>query len=158
MNHDSPENDDVTCNITISTIGHQLTFPNETIARYARLGFELAVGCDMSRNELLRLPVPDNETTARQLQDLIEEFNPDQIAARVLQHVDQIDLIVGEALGLTVEDVAFIQSDMRDDPFFSCVRPRYPYFTPAQRGRRTSLESVHRYAQVGAAVGLSDRS
>lgn len=63
----------------------------------------------------------------------------------MLAQVDAIDTVVGTALGLTADEIAFIQIDMRDDPFLSRVRPRYPFFTPAQRGRRTALESGARY-------------
>ena len=140
-----PLDADDPCTVEISSSGHRLTFPNETIARYARLGFELAVGCEVSRSKLLRLSVPNDETTARKLRALLDEFDPVRIEAKVREHVDQIDRLVGGALGLTDDEIAFIQKDMRDDPFFNCVRPRYPYFTPAQRGRRTSLESAHRY-------------
>jgi hypothetical protein len=34
---------------------------------------------------------------------------------------------------------------MAEDPFLSRIRPRYPYFTPKQRGRRRSLERADRY-------------
>ena len=136
---------EASCTVEVSAQGHCLTFPNETIAGYARLGFELAEGEEVSRSTLLCLSVPNDETKAQKLRTLLDEFDPVRIEAKVLEHVDQIDRLVGEALGLTVDDITFIQKDMRDDPFFSCVRPRYPYFTPAQRGRRTSLESAHRY-------------
>ena len=60
--------------------------------------------------------------------------------------VNAIDQVVGGALGLTPEEIVFVQTDMRSDPFLSRVRPRFPYFTPALRGRRRTLESATRYA------------
>ena len=141
----APPAADGSVTLEISSRGHRLTFPNETIARYACLGFELTAGCEISRSKLLGLSVPNDETTAPRLGVLLDEFDPVFIEARVLEHVDRIDRLVGAALRLTDDDIVFIQNDMRDDPFFSCVRPRYPYFTPAQRGRRTSLERADRY-------------
>ena len=140
----SPGADD-SCTVAVSSRGHRLTFPNQTIARYARLGFELAAGCEVSRSKLLDLLVPDDETTAHNLRALLDDFDPVRIEAKVLAHVDRIDRLVGGAMGLSDDEIDFVQKDMRDDPFFTRVRPRYPYFTPAQRGRRTSLESAHRY-------------
>ena len=145
VTHDESPGADDSCTVAISSRGHRLTFPNRTIARYACLGFELAAGCDVSRSRLLHLPVPDDETTAHKLRALLDEFDPARIEAKVLAHVDRIDRLVGGALGLSDDEIDFVQKDMRTDPFFTCVRPRYPGFTPAQRGRRISLESAHRY-------------
>lgn len=61
------------------------------------------------------------------------------------REVDRIDAIVGPALGLDEADITLIQSEMANDPFLSRVRPRYPYFTPKQRGRRRNLERSDRY-------------
>ena len=99
----------------------------------------------MSKTKLLNLPVPQDQKAADALKELIASFDPLTDEARVEAHVDEIDCVVGKALGLTTDDVAFIQADMRDDPFLSRVRPRYPHFTPALRGRRTSLKSKTRY-------------
>ena len=57
VNHGDPPGGDASCTVTISSRGHRLTFPNEAVARYARLGFELAAGCEVSRSSLLRLSV-----------------------------------------------------------------------------------------------------
>lgn len=131
--------------ITISEDGHSLALPNEELAKFVRLGVVLAEGEEMSKTKLLNLPVPQDQKAADALKELIASFDPLAVEARVEAHVDEIDCVVGKALGLTTDDVAFIQADMRDDPFLSRVRPRYPHFTPALRGRRTSLESKTRY-------------
>ena len=141
---ETPE-DANTCTVTISEDGHSLTFPNEELADYARLGINLAEGEEMSKSKLLNLPVPQDDATAQALRDLLATFDPLAIEAQVETHVDEIDFVVGTPLGLTPKEIAFIQTDMRDDPFLNRVRPRYPHFTPALRGRRTSLESGARY-------------
>lgn len=79
------------------------------------------------------------------VRELLATLDPLAVEAEVLAQVDKIDAVVGAALGLTPEEINFVQTGMRDDPFLSQVRPRYPVCTLAQRGRRTSLESGARY-------------
>ena len=132
--------------VVISEDGHSLTLPTEELADYVRLGIALLDGEDMSKTKLLAARMPQDAGTATALRALLATFDPLAIETEVLAQVDAIDGVVGPALGLTPDEIAFIQTDMRDDPFLSRVRPRYPFFTPALRGRRTSLESGARYA------------
>lgn len=131
--------------VVISGDGHSLTLPTEELAGYARLGVALHEGTEMSKSKLLGLAIPQDIATADALRTLLASLDPAQAEIDVLAQVDAIDTVVGTALGLTADEIAFIQIDMRDDPFLSRVRPRYPFFTPAQRGRRTALESGSRY-------------
>mgnify|MGYP001099694755 FL=1 len=131
--------------VVISEEGHSLTLPTEELARYFRLGIALHDGAEMSKSKLLGVPIPLDSETAAALSALIASLDPVQAEADVLSQVDAIDGLVGTALGLTPDEITFIQTDMRDDPFLSRVRPRYPFFTPSQRGRRTALESGARY-------------
>ncbi len=133
------------CRVMVSDDGYTVTLPDNTLAGYVLLGLRLAEGEDITKTKLLGLPIPQNDEAAHALADLITTFDPLAVEAQVDARVDEIDRIVGAALGLTADEIAFIQTDMRTDPFLSRVRPRYPYFTPAQRGRRTSLESARRY-------------
>ena len=132
--------------LTISEVGHSVTFPNRNLAIFSRLGLALFDGQEMSRNRLLNLPIPMDESTAAALRDLIAKLDPATVEVQIETYVDEIDRAVGTALGLTPEEIDFIRSDMREDSFLSRVRPRYPYFTPELRGRRTSLESAMRYS------------
>jgi hypothetical protein len=131
--------------VVISGDGHSLTLPTEELAGYVRLGIALHEGTEMSKSKLLGLPIPQDMATADALRTLLASLDPARAEADVLAQVDAIDRVVASALGLTPEELTFIQTDMRDDPFLSRVRPRYPFFTPAQRGRRTALESGARY-------------
>lgn len=131
--------------VVISEEGHSLTLPNEELARFFRLGIALHEGAEMSKSKLLGVVIPQDSETADALSALLASLDPVQAEVDVLAQVDAIDTVVGAALGLTPEEITFIQTDMRDDPFLSRVRPRYPFFTPAQRGRRTALESGARY-------------
>jgi hypothetical protein len=131
--------------VVISADGHSVTLPTEELAGHVRLGIALHEGAEMSKSKLLGLGIPQDIATADALRTLLASLDPAQAEADVLAQVDAIDTVVGAALGLTPEEITFIQTDMRDDPFLSRVRPRYPFFTPAQRGRRTALESGARY-------------
>jgi hypothetical protein len=132
--------------VVISGDGHSLKFPTEELAEFFRLGVALHEGAEISKSKLLGIGIPQDTATAEALRTLLGSLDPATAEADVLAQVDAIDSVVGAALGLTPDEIAFIQTDMRDDPFLSRVRPRYPFFTPAQRGRRTALESGSRYA------------
>ena len=134
-----------TWTVALSDEGHSVTLPSAELAESLRLGLALVEGEQMSRSRLLTLPVPQDAAAADALRELLASLDPLAVEAEVERQVDAIDAVVGAALGLTPDEVAFIQAEMRDDPFLSRVRPRYPYFTPAQRGRRVALESGARY-------------
>lgn len=134
--------------IVLSEEGHALTLPSATLERYVRAGLalvDLAGDGEMSRTKLLDLPIPPDDATADHLEQLLASVDPVAAEGAVEDEVDAIDAVVGPALGLTYDEIKFIQDDMRNDPFLSRVRPRYPYFTPKLRGRRTALESGSRY-------------
>ena len=131
--------------LTVSQLGHRISFPNMTLVNYLYLGLRPVEGKEMTKNKLLNLPMPQDESTAHALSDLLAKFDPTLVETQVETYVAAIDCAVGAALGLVPEEISFVQSEMRDDAFLSRVRPRYPHFTPALRGRRTSLESATRY-------------
>jgi SAM-dependent methyltransferase len=133
--------------LVISADGHMLTFPTAELRRLAESGLTLVEGSDLTKTGLLRLPTPPDAETAERVDAMIAEFAADALDAAVFAEVDKIDEIVGVALGLDHTDIAFVQAEMEDDPFLSRVQPRYPYFTPAQRGRRHNLERAVRYGQ-----------
>jgi hypothetical protein len=91
--------------------------------------------------------MPPAAATAERVDEMIRGFAPEALDAAVFDAVDRIDDVVGLALGLDLEDVEFVRRDMDEDPFLSRVQPRFPYFTPAQRGRRRNLERTVRYGR-----------
>ena len=97
----------------------------------------------------MRLPVPGDAAAADRLGALGARYATDMLEEAVEREVDAIDAIVGPALGLDAGDIAFVQQQMACDPFLSRIRPRYPYFTPRQRGRRSRLERSTRYGAAG---------
>ena len=122
-----------------------LAVPGQTLAELIAAGLRLVAGSELNRTSLLRLPIPADLDTAQRLTDLSGRYATDVLEEAVEREVDRIDAIVGPALGLSLGDIAFIQHEMIADPFLSRIRPRYPYFTPKQRGRRLTLERSDRY-------------
>ena len=142
-----PENPSDPLTVTMSEDGHAVPMPNALLVARLRLGLALAQakGMEITKGKLPALLVPEDDATETALVDLLARIDPIAVESEVQARVDEIDRVVGPALGLTPGEIDFIQTDMRGDPFLSRVRPRYPYFTPTQRGRRTSLESSSRY-------------
>ena len=126
-----------------------LAVRSEEVALLVAAGLRLAAGTELNRTSLLRLPVPANAAAAERLTALSARYATDALEEAVEREVDLVDAIVGPALGLDAADIAFVQEQMASDPFLSRIRPRYPYFTPKQRGRRSRLERSSRYAAAG---------
>jgi hypothetical protein len=143
---DDPHFDDGA--LVVSGDGHALTFPSAEIACLAAAAFRLANGKEVTRASILRLPTPPDASTCERLTALLAEFAPDALERAVFEQVDQIDDVVGPALGLSAAEIEFVKREMESDPFLSRVRPRYPYFTAALRGRRVSLEQGERYGEA----------
>lgn len=142
-----PEDPSDPLTVTLSEDGHAIPMPNALLATRLRLGLALAEAKSMeiTKGNLPTLLVPGDAAAETALADLLARLDPIAVESEVQARVNDIDRVVGPALGLTLDEIEFIQTEMRDDPFLSRVRPRYPYFTPAQRGRRTTLESSSRY-------------
>ena len=127
---------------------HQVIFDSPDLASLAMHGLSLLTGSEASRTSILNSPVPRDAAMADELIALQASFEPDDLDKKIDLEVGRIDVIIGDALGLTKEDILEIQIDMSSDPFLSRVKPRYPFFRPRQYGRRLNLERENRYATI----------
>lgn len=144
---EEPEAADDELSLVISIGGHMLSWPTVELRRLAERALRLVEGTDVVKADLLRLPTPPDEDTAARVDEMIGGFAPEALERAVFAAVDRIDEIVGAALGLHSADIEFVKREMDEDPFLARVQPRFPYFTPAQRGRRHNLERAVRYGQ-----------
>ena len=131
--------------LTLGDEGQEVLFNNCVLASLARAGLSLRNGDLAKWSVILRTPVPTNPAMANELQEILDSYSPTLLEENVEKELDAIDAITGAALGLTTEEIAFIQEDMATDPFLSRAVPRYPFFQPKQRGRRMNLERGDRY-------------
>ena len=95
-----------------------------------------------SRKDILGIPVPvDDDSLARFNEIAAEEGSEHSIEAVY----DRLDMIVGPAFGLTVDEIAFIQREMREDHFLKRFQPKVPFFKRKMRGFLEGLDSSDRY-------------
>lgn len=141
--------------LPLSETGHAALFNLEEIAILARAGLRLKEGDELDWNKVLRTPVPADHAMQEQLQQLTDNHNPDHLDDQIELTIDRIDALVGAAMGLSEEEIAFIRKDMMTDPFLSQITPRYPFFRPQQRGRRAALSRSDRYARGHAEEELA---
>ncbi len=125
---------------------HGILFQDEDVAKLARVGLQLVEGEEVTWSGLLSTPVPRSGEAAEAIGSLLEQFNPQNLEDAVETAIRDIDVIVGEVLGLTEAEISLVQEQMRDDPFLSQAKPRLPYFRARQFGRRLNLERRDRYA------------
>jgi hypothetical protein len=125
---------------------HAIAFNDEGLATLARAGLALSEGEESSWNNILHTPIPLSPEMAAKLAALRETYAPEKLDADIDAEIENLDAIIGPALGLSASDIKEIQRDMTGDPFLMRVRPRYPFFRPRQYGRRQNLERKDRYS------------
>jgi hypothetical protein len=64
---------------------------------------------------------------------------------RRLGVLQELDRIIGEAFGLSQQDIAWIREDLASDPLFSRLQPDEPYVGKQLRGFWKGLDSAERY-------------
>lgn len=132
--------------LPISQVGeHALIFNDERVAELARAGLARSAGSILSWQKILDVIVPATKAAVAEMEKLDEAFQPAALEAEIYDAVAAIDAIVGPALGLSDEDIAYIHQQMAEDPFLSRATPRFPHFRPRQYGRRINLERANRY-------------
>jgi hypothetical protein len=132
--------------LPLSATGHEMVFDNESIAGFTLKGLELREGEEFSWNAVLQTAIPPDEQCLNRLTAIEDSLNPETIDAAIELKIDELDAVVGPALGLTDQDLVMIRRDLADDPYLSAITPRYPLFRPRQHGRRLALENSLRYS------------
>ena len=102
-------------------------------------------GEDVTRSRLLNLPIPATAAERQQWQATVARFAEAALIAEMERRLDELDALVGAALGLSVAEIAFVQRECREDPFLARIRPRFPGTDTRRQGFRTGLDSAARY-------------
>lgn len=118
---------------------------SDDIAASLVAALEARAGKSIDRDAILELPVPIDKSARETYIAAVQRYRTTDHQAAIEKAIDKLDSIVGEALGLSVEDVAAIRKDMTEDPFLKNIRPRYPATATRLHGYRTGLDSADRY-------------
>ena len=102
-------------------------------------------GEDLSKGNILNLPIPVTAAERAAWEKVILEHQEAKLEADMAAKLNELDQLVGTALGLDAADILFIQSELRTDPFLKGIRPRYPGTVTRKQGFRTGLDSSERY-------------
>jgi SAM-dependent methyltransferase len=108
----------------------------------ARAGTEQKM---VDRSILLDMPIPPDAATRAEFDAIVKTYREADHAKAIDAVVDEIDALIGPALGLDTADIASIRSDMTDDPFLKNITPRWPATETRIHGYRTGLDSSERY-------------
>lgn len=99
-------------------------------------------GRKLSRRDILDIPIPvDDENLVLFKEIIAGSGNGDSLEAIY----DQLDGIVGPAFGLTSDEIAFIQQEMKEDHFLKRLQPKLPFLKRKMRGFLEGLDSSDRY-------------
>lgn len=102
-------------------------------------------GESLTKGNILNLPIPVAEAERDAWERVIGEHHETRLEAEMAARLNELDQLVGAALGLDAADIAFIQHELRTDPFLKGIRPRYPGTVTRKQGFRTGLDSSSRY-------------
>jgi hypothetical protein len=101
-------------------------------------------GETVSTMELFKLKIPTAESAA-DFEAQVHAYDAGGSGAAIDTLIDEIDTMVGTAFGLSTDEIASVQLDMRSDPFLRKIRPNLPFTGKKHRGSSTALASAQRY-------------
>lgn len=123
--------------------------PDEASALGLAIALSARAGTDermVDREALLNMPVPQDTETRAAYAAIVSQYRDADHAGAIEAVVDQIDALIGPALGLNPADLASIRQDMLEDPFLKNITPRWPATETRIHGYRTGLDSSERYS------------
>jgi hypothetical protein len=123
--------------------------PDEASALGLAIALSARAGTDermVDREALLNMPVPHDAETRAAYAAIVNQYRDADHAGAIEAVVDQIDALIGPALGLNAADLASIRKDMLEDPFLKNITPRWPATETRIHGYRTGLDSSERYS------------
>jgi hypothetical protein len=103
-------------------------------------------GEEISKSELLNLPIPVTEAERKQWTTVISQHQTPQLETAMAAAIAKLDAILGKCLGLASSDIKAIQVDLETDPFLQGIRPRYPGTVTRKQGFRSGLDAQDRYS------------
>lgn len=118
---------------------------SDDIAASLAVVLQARAGQSIDRDAILELPIPVNKSARQDYVKVVQRYRTADHQAAIDKVIDELDTIVGPALGLSVEDIAAIRKDMTEDPFLKNIKPRYPATATRLHGYRTGLGSSDRY-------------
>lgn len=102
-------------------------------------------GESLTKGNILNMPIPATAAERESWETVIQEHAEAKLESNMAARLNELDRLVGTALGLEVADIDSIQSELRNDPFLKGIRPRYPGTVTRKQGFRTGLNSSERY-------------
>lgn len=103
-------------------------------------------GWTMTKSDILNLSIPVSSEDITQWNSVVAQHQREVLTQKMQHALDQLDRIVGSALGLTHDDITEIQRDLQEDAFLQHIRPRYPGTMTRKQGFRKGLDSKIRYS------------
>jgi len=118
----------------------------EDVARGLKISLEQKIGKSIDKSIILNMQVPVTIKEISSWNDVLNRHKTDTLLADMNVVLNDLDQLVGLALGLEKSDIEEIQTDLRTDPFLKGIRPRYPGTVTRKQGFRSGLDSDERYS------------
>jgi len=104
-------------------------------------------GVQLGRTAILGLGIPISKAEVEVWDAVLDQYSPNAVidAQRAVLH--DLNSVVARALGLTAEELTFIERDCSEDSFVKKIKPRYPGSITRKQGFRTGLDASSRYGK-----------
>lgn len=117
----------------------------EDFAKGVVMALQPLDGEDINKSRLLNLSIPVTTEECQQWETTVARFAEEALITEMEHQLDRLDVLVGAALDLDAQEIAFVQRECREDSFLSRIRPRFPGTDTRRQGFRTGLDSATRY-------------
>jgi len=99
-------------------------------------------GDQISKAEILDLPIPVNKEAEERFNQIVDESKNKDKMDDVL---DELDQYVAEAFEIAEEDLMLIKTEMKNDNFLKRLKPNLPFTGKRKRGLLSGLDQSNRY-------------
>lgn len=115
---------------------------NKNIAKLLSDVLNALAGIEITKEEILNLPIPDGDEAYEQFKSLLFEANKKDNLKFI---IDGIDSIVAAAFDLNNDELSFIKSEVENDSFLKRLKLNLPFTGKRKRGLLAGLDSSDRY-------------
>jgi len=102
-------------------------------------------GESLGKSNIINMPVPVDHREKSDWLKILSAFDEKNTEAEMEERLASLDKLIGNAFGLSPEEIEFVRSECKKDPFLRQILPRYPGVVTRKHGFRKGLDSSNRY-------------
>lgn len=118
---------------------------NEFVAKSLSTALTIYYESALSKADLLRMPVPKDQASLKKFIGIVNSYDAGGAYGKLEEIIDTIDRFVADAFSIEDGELAYIQNEMKENPFLRKLKPKLPYSGRKKKGLLEGLASSERY-------------